>query len=101
MIPIGGDYNIEYQDAKDASDDTALTSGTCTFALKTSDGTAVSGGTGSLTHVASGSYLGILDSAITSTLTDGAQYRIEITFSQGNYNDFRRVIDVARYRGPS
>ena len=97
LLYISADMTVTYNDA--TADSTALTTGTCTYALKTADGTAVSIGTGTLTHSSAGDYAGVIESTVTATLTENALYRLEITFVQGAYNDFRRLLCKAVYRG--
>lgn len=97
-LVIGSDFTVEYLGAKDAATGTALTSGTCTFALYTAAGVAVSGGTGSCAHVSGGDYRGVLESTAVS-LTSGAAYYLLLTFSQSGYDDVRRVDVVARAPG--
>ena len=97
-LVIGSDFTVEYLGAKDAATGTALTSGTCTFALYTAAGVAVSGGTGSCAHVSGGDYRGVLESTAVS-LTSGAAYYFLLTFSQSGYDDVRRVDVVARSPG--
>lgn len=99
-IPIGGDCDVTYDGAQPRTGGSYLNSGTCTYALKDADGNAVASGTGTLSYVAAsdGNYLGVIDAAVTATLTPDAWYYVEITFSQGGYNDFRRLKRQARYR---
>jgi hypothetical protein len=93
---IGADLTVEYNDATGGG--SALTSGTCTYALKDSSGATVSGGTGNLTHSSGGDYSGTIESTVTSTLTEKGYYWLEITFAQSPYNDFRRIQYRAEYR---
>ncbi len=100
---IGEDLNVALTGLVDAVSGSYLNTATVTFALKEDSGTAVAGGTGTCAYVSAsdGNYRGILDSAITATLTAGQQYRVEITFDQSNYEGFRRLEYVAQYRGGS
>jgi hypothetical protein len=92
---IGADLTVEYNDA--TAGGSALTSGTCTYALKDSTGTSV--GTGSLSHSSGGDYSGVIESTVTSTLSEKGYYFLEVSFSQSPYNDFRRIQYRAEYRG--
>ena len=102
-IYLSADHYVEYLDARDSADDTALNSATCTYALTTAAGVAVSGGTGTLTYVAasSGNYRGTIESTVTATLTAGSRYKVVITFSQGLYQDSRTLWYRAGVRGAS
>ena len=99
IIRIGADHDVSYLGAADR-DGNYQNSGTCTYALKDADGNAVSGGTGTLSYVAAsnGNYLGVIESTVTATLTAGATYYLEITFSKSTLNDFRRLRCRAEYR---
>lgn len=100
LIYIGADMDVTYSGARIASTDAYLNTGTCTYALKTSSGAAVSGGTGTLSYVASsdGDYAGVIDTIVTAALTEGSNYLLDITFVDGAYNDFRRIRLRAVYR---
>ncbi len=95
------DHYVEYLDARDSADDTPLDTGTCTFTLTTAAGVPVPGGSGTCAYVGgtNGNYRGILDAAITGTLTLGAEYRIVQVFVQGGYNDQRTLRRRAADRG--
>lgn len=105
FIYIGEDMNPRWTDATVTPTATGVAtpanSATITYALKTAAGVAVSGGTGTLDYISgsSGDYIGVIESTVTSTLTAGAQYVLETTFVQGNYNDFRVTKYRAAYRG--
>lgn len=55
---------------------------------------------GSLAYVAAsnGNYSGELPSTETADLTEDTEYWIDITFVEGSFNDFRRLVRVAKYR---
>jgi hypothetical protein len=98
VLHIGADEDVFYNDAQLASDATALTTGTCTFVVKTRSGTTVSGTSGTASHVSGGDYRGVIESTGTANLSEGAEYWLEITFAQSPYNDFRRIPCTAKYR---
>jgi hypothetical protein len=81
---------------KDSADDSIVTDATITFALKDADGVAVSGATGSLSHVAAGKYRGDLPSTV--SLTQDANYTLEITAASSGRDAFWRIPCVAKYR---
>ena len=97
-IYIGSDHDVTYEGAYGGGG--YLNSATVTFALKDSAGTTVSGGTGTLSYVAasSGNYAGVIQSSVTSLLTNRANYTLEITFVQSAFDDFRRLPLRACYR---
>lgn len=95
VLYISNDNTIEIDELLDESD-AAVTSGTCTYALKDSDGDAVSGATGSLSHVALGLWRGDLPSTV--SLTNNANYSLEVTFTGSGKDAFWRVPCVAQYR---
>ncbi len=95
---IGVDFDLGYTAATAALTGEPLNSGTCTYVLKDSAGETV--GSGALAYVAAsdGDYYGTIESAVTTTLEDGAEYVLTINFVQGGYND-RRVLNLfAAYR---
>jgi len=77
-----------------------LNAATVTYALKTGLGVTVTGGTGTMTYTAAsnGNYTGTIESTVTTLLSEGAGYRLEVTISQGNNDDFRVLQFTARYR---
>ena len=94
-LPVGGDATVKWTGATGTSATTGagvyLNSATVTYALTTATGAAVSGGTGTLSYVAAsnGNYVGVIESAVTSTLTPGAVYYLTLTLVQSPYNDER------------
>ncbi len=95
---IGVDFDLGFTGATAALTGAPLNSGTCTYVLKDSDGATI--GSGVLTYVAAsaGDYYGTIESTVTTTLEDGAEYVLTISFVQGGYND-RRVLNLfAAYR---
>ena len=97
-IYISVDHNMTLTGMNIAG--TYLNTATATYVLKDADGSTVSGGTGTLSYVSAsnGNYLGVIESTVTALLTENARYWIEITFSQGSYQDFRRLPVRALYR---
>jgi hypothetical protein len=98
-IFISADATLSYSTATGGG--SALTTGTCTYAIKDSTGATVAGGTGTLSHTSAGTYTGTIESTITALLSQKQFYFIEITFAQSPYNDFRRIQYLADYRGES
>jgi hypothetical protein len=86
-IFISADATLSYSTATGGG--SALTTGTCTYAIKDSTGATVAGGTGTLSHTSA------------ALLSQKQFYFIEITFAQSPYNDFRRIQYLADYRGES
>lgn len=80
---------------------TYLNSATITYAITDAAGTAVSGGTGSYSYTAAsnGDYTAVIESTVTTLLTEGGLYYLTVTGSQGNYNWRRRLPRWAAYRG--
>jgi hypothetical protein len=99
VLYIGSDRNLKWNGAFDEENDLYLNSATITYALKTTPGGTILG-TGTLDYVSpsNGNYFGIIDSTVTGALTEDAQYVLEVTFVQGNYNDFRQLWVTALYR---
>ena len=98
IIPIGADASIAYSGAQDL-DGNYLNAATVTYALKTVTGTTVTSGTLAYLGGSNGNYRATMQSTVTSTMTPGAEYRLEITFAQGDFDDFRRLPVWAQYRG--
>lgn len=95
-IFIAADHDLAYSGA--AGSGSYLNAATITWALKNAAGTTLA--SGSLTYTASsnGNYTGVVQSTDTSGLTAGLLYYLEITFTQGLYQDFRRLTRKATYR---
>ncbi len=99
-IWIGPDHHVHYDGARDEATGTYLNTGTCTFAFKTAVGATLATGTCTYVAASSGNYLGVIDGpTYTASLTDGAFYKVEITFVQGGYDDVRTLWLRARKRG--
>jgi hypothetical protein len=97
-IFINADNEVSWTGA--TANGSYLNSATVTYALKTITGATVSGGTGTLSYVAAsnGNYLGTIESTVTTLLTEGTVYLLQITLSQSSYNDFRQLEVVGTYR---
>lgn len=98
-IYIAADRTVTYSGA--SAGGSYLNSATVTYSLKDATLTTVSGGTGTLSYVAAsnGNYSGTIESTVTSTLTAGEKYYLDITLVSGSYDDFRRLELYAEYRG--
>ena len=85
----------------DAGVVTYLNAATVSYALKNAAGTTVTGGTGTLSYIAAsnGNYSTTGDKAVTTLLTDGAKYFLEVTIAEGARDGFRRLELRAQYRG--
>lgn len=105
VIHIGCDCSLSYSGAKPARGGAYLNSGTCTYSLREGDGNSPTDGdevaSGSLSYVAAsnGNYLGTIESTATELLTPGEPYTLWIRFTDGNYDDLRRILLYARFRG--
>lgn len=105
MLYFGEDHTLSWDAASVTVNGTLsyLNSATVTYAVKDRTGTAVSGGTGTLSYIAasSGDYEGTIESSVmtTSNFTEGETYFVELTLSQSSYNGFRRLVCRAAYRG--
>ena len=105
LLYLNEDMNVTWDAASVtvAGTTTYLNSATVTYSITDAAGTAVSGGTGTLSYVAasSGDYEGTIESSVltSSNFTEGRTYLIDITLSQSGYNGFRRLVCRAAYRG--
>ena len=100
VLYIGCDNTVFYRGAQD-KDGNYLNDGTGTYVVKDGSDAAVAGGSGSLAYVAAsnGNYEDVLDRTVTALLTPDAMYYVEITFAEGEDDDFRRIPYRAVYRG--
>lgn len=98
---IGCDHSISLTGL--SANGSYLNAATVSYTLYSADGTAVSGGTDTLGYVigSNGNYAGTIESTITSDLTCGEEYYADVTISQSNINDQRRLTFIAEYRGPT
>lgn len=97
-IFINADNNVTWTGATGGG--SYLNSATVTYALKTTSGTTVSGGTGTLSYVSAsnGDYSGTIESSVTTSLSEGAVYLLQITLVSGSYNDYRQLEVVGTLR---
>lgn len=95
---IGADLDLDYSDARVASTDAPLNTGTCTWTLKDADGLTVGSGTLAYVAASSGDYAGVMQSTVTGALEVDAPYTLTILFSQGSYQDARVIPMRAAYR---
>lgn len=82
-IYIGNAFDLFFDAATLRATGAPQNAGTCTYALQTAAGVAVSGGSGTLSYVSGtdGNYLGYVTAAVTATLTSGAVYKVVYTFA--------------------
>jgi hypothetical protein len=103
-IWIGADKRITFSGIKKVADDgteSYANAATVTYALKDAAGATVAGGTGSLAHLptSNGNYAGVIDRAVTALCKRDREYKVEVTFSEAGFDDFRVLDCVALYRG--
>jgi len=101
-IVFWGDRHVPGSGLYDNSTESFVNDATVSFALKDSNGSAVSGASGSCTYVtdSDGVYEGVLEDGV--SLTENATYYLEITASaSGDRVGFRRLRYVASYHGAS
>lgn len=105
VLYLNEDHTVRWDGATKTVNGTAsyLNSATVTYALKDATGTAVSGGTGTLSYISSsnGNYEGTIESTVvtTSNFTEGGTCFLELTLSEGLFNGFRRLVCRVAYRG--
>lgn len=99
VLFISSDMTWTLPGVKNAVSGAFLNAGTCTYILKKSDGTTVTGGTGSLSYVSGsdGDYRGTIESTVTTLLKNGDPYWLEVTFAEGGLDRFWRLPCVAQY----
>ena len=98
-IFIGCDNLIEWDGATNEADDSYLNAATATFTLKTLAGVAVSGAEDvTMSYVADsdGVYQGTLQSTV--SLTENAEYYVEVSLAQSGLVAFRRWKVVTMYK---
>lgn len=100
-IYINEDNQVTWDAMKLASSGEFVNDATVTYALKDNAGTGVSGGTGTLDYVSGsdGNYSAIIDKTVTTLLSEGAAYYLELTATSGSADGFRRIRYVATYQG--
>ncbi|AMV25537.1 hypothetical protein VT84_14155 [Gemmata sp. SH-PL17] len=102
VIFIGSDHVVAWEGA--TGDGTYLNAATVGYALLDAGGTAVTVSgtpvTGTLDYVAdsNGDYRGTIESTVTGTLRNGAQYLLDVTLVQAPFDDKRRLRVYASYR---
>ncbi len=81
-------------------DGAPLNSATITYAVYAGDGTAVVGGSGTLTYIAAsaGNYSAEIDAAVTGVMVVGDPYYVVIVLVSGAFKDTRRVPINVDYR---
>ena len=105
LLYIGEDLTVTWTGASVTVNGTTsyLNSATVTYAITDAAGTAVSGGTGTLSYIAAsnGNYEGTIESTVltASNFTVGRTYLLDITLVQSGYNGFRRLECRAAIRG--
>lgn len=95
---LSEDNLIRWDRAQLASDSSYVNSGTASWELKNEDGLSL--GTGILSYVATtrGRWQGAIPSTLTTTLTEGSTYSLEITLTNGAGADgFRKIELIAEY----
>lgn len=95
---IGCDIDLDYTGARRSSGGTPLNTGTCTWSLTNSLGTAISSGTLAYVAASSGNYHGVIPSTVTAALTPGGVYTLTVIFSDSGYDDERVLQLRASYR---
>ncbi len=98
MLPlyIASDREVRWVGARAGGN--YLNAATVTWSLKTFSGTLVSSGSMVYQTGSDGNYVGTVPSTVTSGLTEHDTYYLDCTFSQGGYDDFRRLVCKAQYR---
>lgn len=95
-INLGVAYNVTMTGL--TGNGTPLTSAVVTWSLATG-GSSV--GNGTMAHSSAGTYVGVIPANLTTTLTPGSRYNLEITSEQSPFSDFRRISVNTGYRGTS
>ena len=100
-VTIGNDELVWWKGAINEQSGNYLNSATVTASLYTSAGVLVPSSAVTLAYVAAsnGNYNGILESAVTATLTDGAYYTWKADLVQGGIVGHREWDVMARYEG--
>jgi len=99
MIDLSSDTLVEWDGLKNNADDTFINTATVSAVLKNSDDTTL--GTFSLTYVAAsnGKYQGYVTPSMVSGVAACDDLTIEITATNGAFTGFRKIKEVANYRG--
>lgn len=106
LIYVGSDFRVTWTGATGttaAGVTTPLNAATITYTLADSTGETVSGGTGTLAYLAgsSGDYAAVIEDAVTSLLTPGSTYTLDLVLVEGEFDDARRLTLRAARRGPT
>ena len=105
LLYIGEDHTLRWDGASKtvAGVTTYLNSATVTYAITDAAGTAVSGGTGTLSYVAAsdGDYEGTIESSVVTAanFAEGRTYFVNVTLSESTFNGYRRLVCRVAYRG--
>jgi hypothetical protein len=97
-LRIGEDNNVLLENCANEYTGAYLNAATVSAQLRTSSGTPI-GSSVTMTYQTgtNGHYLGVIDRAVTATLTDGTLYYVDITITSGLYDGFRRLERYAQY----
>lgn len=105
-IYLKTDHDVTITGFRVRSSGAYLNAATATYVVKNHQGNQITGGTGSLSYVASsnGNYLGVIESTVLVTdslvpLTEFQTCTVEITIAESGYNDFRVLEFEVRKRG--
>jgi hypothetical protein len=99
VISIGSDNIVRLDALTNASSGAYINNATVTFSLLDSSGNIILANQ-TMTYVAAsnGRYEGTLPNGTTSTMTQNAQYTIQITATSGALVLFRKLSCIAKYR---
>lgn len=95
---IGDDMTVSWVGAKTVSG--YLNSATVTWSLRAASAPTTELDTGSLSYQSgtNGTYLGTIEAATTSTLTEGTNYFLDLELTQSGTTGYRRLVCKAQYR---
>lgn len=96
---INEDNLVEWSGAKLASDDSYVSTGTCAWELKDSDGAQVATGSLACTDASTGTWQGTIPKTATADLVLSARYSVEVTLTSGTDDGFRKMYFKAGYHG--
>lgn len=101
-IYIGCDHTVSVTGLRIAGG-AHLNAATITYSLQSTDGTEITGGSGSLTYTpaSDGDYTGTIESTVTALLTNKVLYLLILTIAESPYNDKRWIELNAARRGVS
>lgn len=95
---IGSDLDLKLTGMSAAGTGAYFNSATAGWSLADLNGTSVGSGTLDYVAASNGNYAGVIGSDVTSTLNDGDEYVLTITFTEGDYDDERVFNLFAAYR---